>query len=302
YASDDAHARGIEAIGRARFPATGGSYNRLAMQSGRIYELQPMGRRGAHTVNDKKLSRCTTSGCPTRGGSMSAPSYNLNYNARAYAIAQNVGDAVSAKQLDNLARVMAADRLAGLVSGSASIHGHRCVAWKDCPGPKMWQLIRELKKKVDHYVKNGVGGGTTPTPPKDWFDMADVKDLEKALVNVLKSPQGQGLIANGVSKALRDGPVAGREFIRLVVESLRSPEGQASIAHGHSKALRDGPVAQREFKKLVSESTSAPFHRQKELHAQTRVLVTEVLAAVLDDEQKLAQVLASAASDGEGEG
>src|SRR5690606_20346286 len=157
YASDDAHARGIEAIGRSRFPATGGSYNRLAMQSGRIYELQPMGRRGAHTVNDKKLSRCTTSGCPTRGGSMSAPSYNLNYNARAYAIAQNVGDEVTATQLDNLARAMAADRLAGLVKRNAGIHGHRCVAWKDCPGPKMWRLMGELKKKVDHYVKHGVG-------------------------------------------------------------------------------------------------------------------------------------------------
>lgn len=153
YASDDAHARAVEAIGISRFPSTGVSYNRLHMQSGKAYEAQPIGRRGAHTINDKGLASCVTSGCPSRGASI--PSGNLNYTVRAYAICQNVDHTVTDAELDSAARSIAADMLAGFVSRSAAIHGHRCVSAKDCPGGKMWARMAELRRLVTHYVSTG---------------------------------------------------------------------------------------------------------------------------------------------------
>lgn len=157
YSSDDAHARAVEAIGKSRFPNTGISYNRLHFQSGRGYEGQPIGRRGAHTVNDDHRITCSTSGCPSVGKSVGDPpeAWNLNYTARAYVICQNVDDDVTLAELDALAQSMAADRLAGLVSLNARIHGHRCVSSKSCPGDKMWQLMSDLKVRIDRYVKQG---------------------------------------------------------------------------------------------------------------------------------------------------
>jgi hypothetical protein len=155
YSSDDAHARAVEAIGISRFPNTGVSYNRLVMQSGVAYEAQPIGRRGAHTVNDKNITRCASSGCPSRGGSIPSAKTNLNNVVRAYAICQNVGDAVTDRQLDSLARTIAADVRAGFVSRSFQLHGHRCVAYKDCPAAKMWARMAELRKLIDYYVKTG---------------------------------------------------------------------------------------------------------------------------------------------------
>jgi hypothetical protein len=167
YSSDYAHARAVEAIGISRFPSTGVSYNRLVMQSGRIFEGQPIGRRGAHTVNDFKRATCTTSGCPGRGGSLEAPSWNNNITGRAYVICQNVDDAVTDAQVDSLARVLAADRLAGFVRRDARIHGHRCCSSKSCPGDRMWARMGELKAKVDHYLQVGLGGGSAPEEEDD---------------------------------------------------------------------------------------------------------------------------------------
>lgn len=165
YTSDDAHARAVESIGISRFPATGVSYNRLIMQSGAAYEGQPIGRRGAHTVNDRLRATCTTPGCPGKGGPLTAPSWNLNVNSRAYAICQNVNDTVTDKQLDSLARSIAADMLAGFVRKDAEIHGHRCVANKDCPAAKMWARMGELRRLVDHYLKVGFKPPVPPKPP-----------------------------------------------------------------------------------------------------------------------------------------
>jgi hypothetical protein len=156
YSSDDAHARAIESIGISRFPATGISYNRLLMQSGTAYEGQPIGRRGAHTVNDFKRASCSTSGCPGRGGPLTAPDFNLNYNARAYVICQNVNDIVTDRQLDSLARAIAADKLAGFMVRTAEIHGHRCASSKSCPADLMWRRMGELEQKVNHYVSTGL--------------------------------------------------------------------------------------------------------------------------------------------------
>lgn len=155
YGSDDAHARAVEAIGISRFPNTGISYNRLLFQSGRAQEGQPMGRRGAHTVNDKNITRCASTGCPSKGEPIPSAATNLNNVVRAYAICQNVDDAVTTAQLESLAKTIAADMLAGLVRRDADIHGHRCVAYKDCPASKMWARMADLKRLVAKYVSTG---------------------------------------------------------------------------------------------------------------------------------------------------
>lgn len=168
YSSDDAHARAVESIGINRFPSTGLSYNRLIMQSGRVYEGQPIGRRGAHTLNDERRSTCSTSGCVSKGGPLTAPSWNLNVNARSYAICQNVQHEVTDAQLDSLARTIAADMLAGFVRKDAKIHGHRCVSSKSCPGDKMWARMGELNTLVRRYVANGFKpAASTPVDGRD---------------------------------------------------------------------------------------------------------------------------------------
>lgn len=189
YASDAAHARAVEAIGISRFPNTGISYNRLIMQSGRAYEGQPMGRRGAHTINDKKLAHCVSPGCPSKGGPIPPATINLNTRVRAYAICQNVSDAVTDAQLDSLARTIAADVLAGMVARDFDLHGHRCTAPKDCPAAKMWARMGELRKLIDHYIKVGFGvkppTGPTPSKPPSGgttmaFDATEIAQMRAA--------------------------------------------------------------------------------------------------------------------------
>jgi hypothetical protein len=181
YSSDDAHARAVEAIGISRFPNTGVSYNRLIMRSGASYEGQPMGRRGAHTVNDKNLTRCVSSGCPSKGGSIPSAATNLNTVVRAYAICQNVGDTVTDAEVDSLARTIAADIRAGMVVRGADIHGHRCVAPKDCPAAKMWAQMSKLNSLVNHYVANGFGKPSSSSPPKQ--EAPTVSDIYYAHVH-----------------------------------------------------------------------------------------------------------------------
>jgi hypothetical protein len=159
-----------------------------------IYEAQPIGRRGAHTVNDFRRSTCSTSGCPGRTASLTAPSWNLNYNARAYVICQNTQHTVTDQMVTALARAIAADARAGFVTEYAALrpHGHRCVSAKSCPGNKMWAKMGSLKLKIATFlakpasIGGGSGGTTIPDPsvpgtgfdPEgDWFDMATKQDL-----------------------------------------------------------------------------------------------------------------------------
>lgn len=124
YKSNDEHARAVENIGISRFPATGISYNGLLMPGGLLYEGQPWGRRGAHTVNDRQHAACQQAGCPSRGHSIQAPSWNLNVNSRALALARNIGDPVTAADIDAAARWAAAYKLAGMASMDARWHRH----------------------------------------------------------------------------------------------------------------------------------------------------------------------------------
>lgn len=158
YSSFDRHAQAIESIGISRFPNTGMSYNRLIMAGTLlVYEGQPMGRRGAHTVNDKRIDPCSWFGsqCPGYKGPLSAPSWNLNYNARSYVYCANTWHSFDDNSLDTMARAIAADKLAGLMTKSAQIHGHRCVSWKSCPGDKVWARMHELESMVNFYLEGG---------------------------------------------------------------------------------------------------------------------------------------------------
>jgi hypothetical protein len=144
--------RNIEAIGVSRFPLTGISYNAACFDSGRLYEGQPLTRRGAHTLNDKELLTC-----PTHGGSLtSSPAWNLNYNARAMVLPQNVGDDVTPAQIDSIARWGAALIRAGEVAKGAIWHGHRDVAFKDCPGDTGYAAIPKIQALTNHYVTVGL--------------------------------------------------------------------------------------------------------------------------------------------------
>lgn len=214
YSSDFAHARAVEAIGMSRFPSTGGSYNRMHFQSGRAMELQPIGRRGAHTVNDYRRSPCSTSGCPTRGGSLTAPDWNLNYNSRAYVICQNVGHAVTDAELHSVAKSIAADMLAGFLTRTAGIHGHRDVASKSCPGDRMWARMGELRSLVTHYVNKGFT--TTPPPEEDVTTPGDIvgQDLDG-------SPMSMAQLAYRINHFLGGAAAAAPIYDKLAALSTK---------------------------------------------------------------------------------
>jgi hypothetical protein len=178
--------REIEAIGQARF-GIGCSYNAAAFPSGRLYEAQPLTRRGAHTVNNFERSTC-----PNHGGSLTAPSWNNNVNARALVLPQDVIDAVTDVQIDAAARWAAAQIRSGLVREGARWHGHRCVSAKLCPGDVGYARIRELQRLTDHYVATGL------RPPTDLLEelMADpteraalIEDIAAAVwVKMIREP------------------------------------------------------------------------------------------------------------------
>jgi hypothetical protein len=173
YSSNDAHARAVENIGISRFPSTGISYNGLILPGGLLYEAQPFGRRGAHTVNDFQRSTCSTSGCPSRGSSLAAPSFNLNINSRALALARNTGDPVTDADVQAAARWGAGYKLAGMVHPAARWHGHRCVSAKSCPGDKAWTRIDDVADLTATYLRNGLPGTQPPgdddmPSPTDW--------------------------------------------------------------------------------------------------------------------------------------
>lgn len=145
-AAESAACRVVEAIGQERF-GIGWSYNAGVMQSGRLYEGQPLTRRGAHTVNDKP--------------NPSFPTGSLNYDARALALVQNVQDVVTDAQIDSAARWGAALRRSGEAIANARWYGHRDVTAKSCPGDIAYARLAELNHLTDYYAAQPV----KPTPP-----------------------------------------------------------------------------------------------------------------------------------------
>lgn len=168
--TEDQVMRNIESIGISRFPATGYSYNAAAFNSGRLYEGQPLERRGAHTVNDRRRSTCSQSGCPSRGDSLAAPSWNNNVNTRAIVAPQMPGDRCTDAQVDAFARWGAGLKLAGFAKASARWHGHRCYAAKDCPSAQVWARLDEVQDLTADYVRAGNVGAA---PEEDFMGFVD---------------------------------------------------------------------------------------------------------------------------------
>jgi hypothetical protein len=156
YSSNDVHMRAIESIGISRFPNTGGSYNGAVMPGGKLYELQPWGRRGAHTTNTRHWTLCMMTGCPSRGNSLAAPSWNNNVNGRALVFARNVDDAVTDADVLAAGRYWAGYKLCGLMRLDAKLHGHRCCASKDCPGNRVWVRMADIRDATADYVRKGL--------------------------------------------------------------------------------------------------------------------------------------------------
>jgi hypothetical protein len=154
-AAEAAALRKIEAIGQARF-GIGCSYNAFAAPSGRLYEGQPLTRRGAHTVHDRRIPG------PNPAFPTTPWPYSLNYRARALAIPQEEADDVTGAQLDAAARWGAALIRAGEAAPTARWYGHRDVTNKACPGITAYTLIPQLQQLTDVYVTEGLTEMVTP--------------------------------------------------------------------------------------------------------------------------------------------
>jgi N-acetylmuramoyl-L-alanine amidase len=137
--------RTIERIGQERF-GIGFPYNAAAADTGRLYEGQPLTRRGAHTVNNRGMP-----GYHEVGSTRS-----LNFHYRAIVLPQMVSDDVTDAQVHTCARWAAAQIRSGLAVRGAIWRGHRDVANKGCPGDAGYQRLPEIRKLTEYYVRNGL--------------------------------------------------------------------------------------------------------------------------------------------------
>lgn len=153
---EDDSMRVIERIGQERF-GIGFPYNAAAFDTGRLYEGQPLTRRGAHTVNTRGIA-----GFPR----------DMNFAWRALCLPQMVADQVTDVQIDAAARWAAAQIRAGLAAPGASWSGHRDYATKDCPGTNGYARIPELNALTRRYEANGLGPQEDPMARLDDEDRA----------------------------------------------------------------------------------------------------------------------------------
>jgi hypothetical protein len=188
--AEEAAMRTVERIGIERFGTVGISYNEAAMQSGRLYEGQPLTRRGAHTVNDENN--------PIFGNS------SLNRDARALVIVQNVQDAVTDAQIDAAARWAGAVIRAGEAVPGAKWYGHRDVATKSCPGDKAYARLAELNALTRRYE----------TETKELFVTEDDKTIMR---NILKQ-EVPALVKAAVDDRFSSGGTATRQQIAGTAE------------------------------------------------------------------------------------
>lgn len=161
---EHADMRTIERVGQQRF-GIGFPYNAAVFDTGRLYEGQPLTRRGAHTVDDKKI------GYPSMGTSRS-----MNYHWRAICLPQMVDDDVTDAQVDQCARWAAAQIRSGMARPDVVWIGHRDVAYKSCPGNTGYGRLGDIRRLTAYYVAKGLGPPVTPTVPEE--DVMLVKCFE----------------------------------------------------------------------------------------------------------------------------
>jgi hypothetical protein len=211
--AEAAACRTVESIGQQRF-GIGCSYNAGVMQSGRLYEMQPLTRRGAHTVNDLV--------------NPNLPRGSLNYSARALVLVQNVQDAVTDAQIHAAARWGAALCRSGEAVRGARWYGHRDVTRKSCPGDKGYARLAELNRLTRHYEAHGLGA----TQEEDDMDlnetlaaMGDGQPLAERHQRQADQGAGQAIArqaaedGSALRKALRE--ISGQEAVTATDNVLR---------------------------------------------------------------------------------
>lgn len=183
--NEHADLRTIERIGQQRF-GIGFPYNAAAFDTGRLYEGQPLSRRGAHTVNDKGVARYGAEGT------------SLNYAYRALCLPQMEADDVTDVQVDAAARWAAAQIRAGLARRGARWDLHRTVAWKACPGDAGAARLDELNRLTAHYEANGLKPTPRPTEDDDMDYIIQAPSRPASLLqggNLIKLREGATVMA-----------------------------------------------------------------------------------------------------------
>lgn len=187
--SDEARGmRIIEDIGQSRF-GIGCSYNAAVFPSGRLFEGQPLGRRGAHTVNDLPNPQF--------------PEGSLNHDARALVLPQMDTDPVSDEQIDSAAKWAAACIRAGFVKPGARWFGHRDVTRKSCPGPAGYARLAELNSLTRRYETEGLDADMSAEAERK---IDEIHALVKALVP--RPPQRVATTGTNLGDLAADGTPA----------------------------------------------------------------------------------------------
>lgn len=223
--------RTVERIGQQRF-GSGFSYNAGCFNTGRLYEGQPLTRRGTHTVNTYFKDWCEV-----HKGSMKGPrsstGYNLNVNFRALCLPQQVTDRVSDEQVDSSAKWAAAQIRSGLAKRDAIWHGHRCCTAKGCPGQIAFDRIPELQELTENYVKNGLSMALSDEDVKKikqaiWEDPleSDGRSARKMLRQASKAPGLADQIAKRVSEIVAQSAPTGT-LVNITAEQLEDAVKQA---------------------------------------------------------------------------
>jgi hypothetical protein len=116
---------------------------------------------------------------------MTAPSWNLNFNARAIVFCGIESTPVADAVVETFARTIYTAYKAGFITKAAAqnIHGHRCVSSKSCPGNRMWARMKDIQARVNKLI-----AGAPPLPPEedDMFTDAD-REMLKRLASVIAS-------------------------------------------------------------------------------------------------------------------
>jgi hypothetical protein len=227
--------RDIEAIGEQRF-GIGFPYNAAVFDTGRIYEGQPLTRRGAHTVNTKDAP-----------GYVQSSSGSMNPWYRAIVLPQMVLDDVTDAQVDQCARWAAAQVRSGLARRSDyQWLGHRDVAYKSCPGDTGYARLPEIRRLTAQYIRDGLG---------EEFDMDDAhfrklvgEGMRDAIAVKMGVPQAavNGLrarVAEGVQKAVVKGGPSEASIEARVREGVRAEIGPRLARIEAALGIDPAPVA-----------------------------------------------------------
>lgn len=203
----DSRSRVVEDIGADRFPNTRMSYIALLHRGGEVHEGQPRGRKGAHTVNAKRIS-----GFP----------YDLNAYGHALSYVGLESDPFGEAEIEAAARYFAALVLSG-ESVATVIYPHNKFAAKACPGAKVMAALAEINRRFKAYVKAGrLPGTSTPTPSED-DDMTPEQMTAWA-----KSPAGKQALMNAAAGAWRGTTIPdafGDLFIEAVTKRVKVRRG-----------------------------------------------------------------------------